>query len=72
MTKTTLVATPTLLTSAQLACTSSDSAWNARQAKATGTCIEQSRMVSPEAIAPVPFDDATGKIAVPLREKKVK
>lgn len=47
---------------------SSNAAWNALFAKANGTCIGQSRMVSPEASAPVVFDDATGKIAVLLRE----
>ena len=47
---------------------SSDAAWNALFAKANGTCIGQSRMVSPEASAPVVFGDAVGKIAVLLRE----
>lgn len=70
--KTTLIATAALLTFAQLASASSDSAWKALNAKATGTCIGQSRMVSPEATAPVAFDDATGKVAVLLREKNVK
>lgn len=51
---------------------SSDSAWNALFAKANGTCIGQSRMVSPEATAPVVFDDSTGKIAILLREKNAK
>lgn len=70
--KTTLIATAALLTFTQLASASSDSAWKALNAKATGTCIGQSRMVSPEATAPVAFDDATGKVAVLLREKNVK
>ena len=47
---------------------SSDAAWSALFAKANGTCIGQSRMVSPEASAPVVFDDSVGKIAVLLRE----
>lgn len=51
---------------------SSDGAWNALFAKANGTCIGQSRMVSPEATAPVVFDDATGKVAILLREKNAK
>jgi hypothetical protein len=46
---------------------SSDGAWNALFAKANGTCIGQSGMDTPEASAPVVFDDATGKIAVLLR-----
>ncbi|MBY2916925.1 hypothetical protein [Rhizobium leguminosarum] len=72
MLKTTLVATTTLLALTQFASASSDSAWNALFAKANGTCIGQSRMVSPEATAPVVFDDATGKVAVLLREKSPK
>ncbi|RWX12981.1 hypothetical protein EHI45_16075 [Rhizobium leguminosarum] len=72
MLKTTLVATTTLLALTQLASASSDSAWNALFAKANGTCIGQSRMVSPEATAPVVFDDATGKVAILLREKSGK
>lgn len=47
---------------------SSDAAWNSLFAKVNGTCIGQSRMVSPEASAPVVFGDAVGKIAVLLRE----
>jgi len=70
--KTTLVAIAALLSCTQLASASSDSAWDALNKKATGTCIGQSRMVSPEATAPVAFDDATGKVAVLLREKNVK
>ncbi|MFK3966640.1 hypothetical protein ACI2KT_23860 [Ensifer adhaerens] len=69
MLKTTLAAAVGLLFFAPLANASSDAAWNALFAKANGTCIGQSRMVSPEATAPVVFDDATGKIAVLLREK---
>ncbi|WP_025659655.1 hypothetical protein [Rhizobium sp. IBUN] len=61
-----------LLSLAPLANASSDGAWNALFAKANGTCIGQSRMLSPEATAPVVFDDATGKIAVLLREKSQK
>lgn len=47
---------------------SSDAAWSALFAKANGSCISQSKMVSPEASAPVVFDDATGKVAILLRE----
>lgn len=47
---------------------SSDAAWNALFAKANGTCIGQSRMVSPEASAPVVLDDSVGKVAILLRE----
>ena len=57
-----------VLSSSITAWASSDAAWSAIFAKANGTCIGQSRMVSPEASAPVVFDDATGKIAVLLRE----
>src|SRR6476646_10775411 len=46
---------------------SSDGAWNALFAKANGTCIGQSGLTTPEASAPVVFDDVTGKIAVLLR-----
>ncbi len=72
MLKTTLVATAALLGLTPFASASSDSAWNALFAKANGTCIGQSRMVSPEATAPVVFDDETGKIAILLREKNAK
>jgi hypothetical protein len=61
-----------LLSLASAANASSDGAWNALFAKANGTCIGQSRMVSPEATAPVVFDDATGKVAILLREKTAK
>jgi len=67
------IATATaLLAIAPLAHASSDAAWNALYAKANGTCIGQARMVSPEATAPVVFDDATAKVAVLLREKNPK
>ncbi|PZM14915.1 hypothetical protein [Rhizobium tubonense] len=46
---------------------SSDGAWNAMFAKANGTCIGQSGLNTPEASAPVVFNDATGKVAVLLR-----
>ncbi|MGO4118724.1 hypothetical protein ACC786_13920 [Rhizobium ruizarguesonis] len=72
MLKTILVATTTLLALTQFAGASSDGAWNALFAKANGTCIGQSRMVSPEATAPVVFDDAVGKVAILLREKSGK
>ncbi len=67
--KTTFAATVAVVALTQVASASSDSAWNALFAKANGTCIGQSRMVSPEATAPVVFDDAAGKIAILLREK---
>ncbi|WP_168879251.1 hypothetical protein [Rhizobium sp. P28RR-XV] len=72
MLKFTFAAAAGLLSLTQLASASSDAAWNALFAKANGTCIGQSRMVSPEASAPVVFDDATGKIAILLREKSGK
>ncbi len=70
--KSTFAATLAVLALTQVASASSDSAWNALFAKANGTCIGQSGMVSPEATAPVVFDDAAGKIAVLLREKSGK
>jgi len=72
MLKTTLVVAASLLSLTRLASASSEGAWNALFAKANGTCMGQSRMVSPEATAPVVFDDATGKIAILLREKSGK
>jgi hypothetical protein len=56
-----------LLASIQQTSASSDGAWAALFAKANGTCIGQSGIDSPEATAPVVFDDATGKIALLLR-----
>lgn len=58
-----------VVSSSSFASASSDSAWNALFAKANGTCIGQSRMDTPEASAPVVFDDTVGKIAVMLRGK---
>ncbi|MGG6896427.1 MULTISPECIES: hypothetical protein [Rhizobium] len=55
------------LTACQYASASSNAAWNALFAKVNGTCIGQSGIDTPEASAPVVFDDATGKIAVLLR-----
>ncbi len=72
MLKTVLATSLAIVSFTPLANASSDGAWNALFAKANGTCIGQSRMVSPEASAPVAFDDATGKIAVMLREKDPK
>jgi len=72
MLKTITVTTVGALCLASTVHASSDSAWNALFAKANGTCIGQSRMVSPEATAPVLFDDATGKVAILLREKSAK
>lgn len=60
------------LSLAQIADASSDAAWNTLFAKANGTCIGQSRMVSPEATAPILFDDTMGKIAILLRERNTK
>ncbi len=56
-----------LLASTQLANASSGAAWDALYAKANGTCIGQSRMDTPEASAPVVFNDSIGKVAVLLR-----
>lgn len=56
-----------LLCVGQTAFASSDSAWNTLFAKANGTCIGQSGLNTPEASAPVVFDDAVGKIAILLR-----
>lgn len=56
-----------VMVSAQLANASSGTAWDALYAKANGTCIGQSRMDTPEASAPVAFNDSIGKIAVLLR-----
>lgn len=56
-----------LLASAQIAVASSDTSWDKLFATANGTCIGQSGLDTPEASAPVVFDDATGKIAVLLR-----
>lgn len=46
---------------------SSDGAWTALFAKANGTCIGQSGLNTPEASAPVVFDDSVGKIAILLK-----
>jgi hypothetical protein len=67
MIRITTIATAATLASAPLAAASSDGAWNALFAKVNGTCIGQSGMDTPEASAPVVFDDATGKVAVLLR-----
>lgn len=72
MLKTATAATIGVLSLTQFANASSNGAWDALFAKANGTCIGQSRMVSPEATSPVVFDDATGKIAILLREKNAK
>jgi hypothetical protein len=63
------IAAVSILASATIANASSENAWNALFAKANGTCIGQSRMDTPEASAPVVFDDSVGKIAVMLRGK---
>ena len=46
---------------------SSDASWNALFAKLNGTCIGMSGMDTPEATAPIVFDDSTGKVALLLR-----
>lgn len=65
-------ATVAVLGFTEFASASSNSAWDALFAMANGTCIGQSRMVSPEATAPAVFGDETGKIAILLREKSGK
>ncbi|QRM47353.1 hypothetical protein [Rhizobium sp. BG4] len=67
-----LAAIACCLSFAQIADASSDAAWNTLFAKANGTCIGQSRMVSPEATAPILFGDTMGKIAILLRERNTK
>lgn len=67
MIKTMTIAATAMLLSAQFAGASSDASWNALFAKVNGTCIGQSGMDTPEATAPIVFDDATGKVAVLLR-----
>lgn len=69
VTKTMIAAASILLATAHLTYASSDAAWDKLFAKVNGTCIGQSGMASPEASAPVVFDDSTGKIAVLLRGK---
>ncbi|WP_426131317.1 hypothetical protein [Pararhizobium sp. PWRC1-1] len=61
------IAATLAVVSTQFAYASSDAAWNALLAKANGSCIGQSRMDTPEASAPVVFDDSIGKVAVLLR-----
>lgn len=68
MKKVVLATAAVTLGSSIAAWASSDAAWNTLFAKANGTCIGQSRMISPQASAPVVFDDTIGKIAVLLRE----
>ncbi|KQV82704.1 hypothetical protein [Rhizobium sp. Root1220] len=60
-------ATSLVLASAVSVEASSGKSWDALFAKVNGTCIGQSGMDTPEASAPIVFDDATGKIAVLLR-----
>ncbi|WP_018896439.1 hypothetical protein [Rhizobium sp. 2MFCol3.1] len=67
MRKQTILAITLATTMSHYASASSDGAWNALFAKVNGTCIGQSGFDTPEASAPVVFDDATGKIAVLLR-----
>jgi hypothetical protein len=47
---------------------SSGKSWDALFAKASGTCIGKSGMVTPEASSPVVFEDSVGKVAILLRE----
>lgn len=63
------IAASLVLASATFANASSDAAWDKLFAKANGTCIGQSRMDTPEASAPVVFDDSIGKVAIMLRGK---
>jgi hypothetical protein len=63
------IAASLVLVSATLANASSDGAWDKLFAKANGICIGQSRMDTPEASAPVVFDDSIGKVAIMLRGK---
>jgi len=51
----------------QSAYASNDASWNQLFAKVNGTCIGKSGISSPEASAPVVFDDTTGKIGLLLR-----
>ena len=67
MIKKMMAAAAALLMTAHYAGASSDAAWNALFTKVNGTCIGQSGMDTPEATAPIVFDDATGKVAVLLR-----
>jgi hypothetical protein len=46
---------------------SSGKSWDALFAKASGTCIGKSGMVTPEASSPVVFEDSVGKVAILLR-----
>ncbi|TCL67160.1 hypothetical protein [Rhizobium sp. BK251] len=61
------VAASILAATIQQAEASSDASWNALFAKVNGTCIGLSGMNTPEASAPIVFDDAAGKVAVLLR-----
>ena len=67
MIRPTLAAAGFALCLSQAAYASSDTAWNALFAKVNGTCIGQSGLNTPEASAPVVFDDAAGKIALLMR-----
>ncbi|MBY5399501.1 hypothetical protein HFN01_32385 [Rhizobium leguminosarum] len=63
----TMMAAAILLSAGAQVFASSDSAWNALYAKANGTCIGQSGLNTPEASAPVVFDDSVGKVAILLK-----
>jgi len=67
MMKRIVIAATLILATACSASASSDEAWKALFAKANGTCIGQSRMNTPEASAPVVFDDSVGKVAILLK-----
>jgi hypothetical protein len=67
MIKQTILAATLAMSASQYAAASSDGAWNALFAKANGTCIGQSGLNTPEASAPVVFDDSVGKIAILLK-----
>jgi hypothetical protein len=67
MLKFTTAAAAAVMISSAAAHASSDASWDKLFAKVNGTCIGQSGMDTPEATAPIVFDNATGKIAVLLR-----
>ncbi|MGO7180719.1 hypothetical protein ACCT14_10130 [Rhizobium brockwellii] len=59
--------TAAVVLSAATASASSDASWDKLFAKINGTCIGESGLDTPEATAPIVFDDATGKVALLLR-----
>jgi hypothetical protein len=67
MLKIAALAAAAIAASSTVSYASSDASWDKLFAKVNGTCIGQSGMDTPEATAPIVFDDATGKVAVLLR-----